>query len=320
MNEYSLNQRSSGVLLVSLVIMSVLVVPSIALPMTTATIFQGTLTPTAFVYLPHVARQYRLLTVTPSATPSPTPTATPWGDRPGDYTNYRFNNDAGPFFNLDIYSTWESAPSTGYIYPAFQFFFQANQGGYMGMQLVGTQKKALFSIWDMTEGSGTAQPISSWCDRFGGEGTGARCLIDYDWVPGREYRLRVWAVDSDQNGESWVGAIQDTVTDIETQIGVIYLYNSGGYTGYGWLRTDTYTFLEYFGGPPGCDNQPYSRVLWRGPFANANDYIADQAVVPAYPNCTHNNVTTSGWPYVTHEAGGTTMLTTPAGTVLWDVP
>ena len=66
--------------------------------------------------------------------------------RPGTYTDYSFT-EIGPFYNLDTYVTWEIAPSHGYIYPAFTYSFQAEQGGYMGTQLVGDTKKAIFSIW-----------------------------------------------------------------------------------------------------------------------------------------------------------------------------
>lgn len=130
--------------------------------------------------------------------------------RPVAFTNYTFA-ESGPFFNLDMYIAWESAPDSGYIYPAFQFFFQANQGGYMGIQLVGDTKKAIFSIWDMSEGSGTAQPVTDICFRFGHEGSGTGCIIDYDWVEGREYRLRIWEINTDATGESWIGVIADTV-------------------------------------------------------------------------------------------------------------
>lgn len=237
--------------------------------------------------------------------------------RPVAFTNYTFA-ESGPFFNLDTYIAWESAPDSGYIYPAFQFFFQANQGGYMGIQLVGDTKKAIFSIWDMSEGSGTAQPVTDICFRFGHEGSGTGCIIDYDWVEGREYRLRIWEINTDATGESWIGVIADTVTNQETVIGVIHLQNSGGYTGYGWLRCDTYTFLEYFGGADSCDGQPYSRILWRGPFANADWYTASRAIVPTYNACSSTNVTTRGRPTAIHEAGIGVQRTTPAGTILWD--
>lgn len=236
------------------------------------------------------------------------------GPRPVAYTDYLFA-EPGPFFNQDMYFTWEDAPPNGYIYPAFQFSFQVS-GGYMGVQLVGTSKKAIFSIWDTSDGSGTAQPVSDNCSRFGHEGTGTHCGIDYDWVEGREYRLRIWTVGTDATGESWIGAIYDTVTQQETTIGVIHLKSSNGYVGYGWLTDKAYTFLEYFSGPDSCEGQPYSRVLWRGPYANAGAYTASRAVVQ-YNDCVRTNVTTGGRPTAIQEAGTGVQRVTPPGTELW---
>jgi len=236
--------------------------------------------------------------------------------RPGCYTDYRFGEPA-PYYNFDIFVTWEVAPEHAYIYPAFCFGFEAGQGGYMGTQIVGNVRKVIFSIWDITEGVETAIPVSSNGRRFGGEGTGAQCLLEYDWVPNREYRLRIWELNSDAEGESWIASVYDTATGNETTIGIIYLKNSRGYKGYGWLKNDPSTFLEYFGGSDTCSDQPYSKVTWRGPYANNGEYTASTAQVPAYPDCTTNNVLSSGWPYVTHEAGDDVEETTPSKTYLW---
>lgn len=67
------------VLLGSLAISFALVLPRVLLPVSSASalLLQGTLTPTAFVYLPYVAKQYLPLTATPTATSTHTPTATP---------------------------------------------------------------------------------------------------------------------------------------------------------------------------------------------------------------------------------------------------
>lgn len=239
--------------------------------------------------------------------------------RPGNYTDYRFDQ-SGPFFNFDVFVTWEVAPPTAYIYPAFTFGFQASQGGYMGTQLVGKTKKVIFSIWDISEDAMTAEPNWLTCRRFGGEGTGAQCIISYNWVNNREYRLRIWTAGSDSTGENWIATIYDTQSDDETTIGVIHLKNSNGYTGYGWLTNGPSIFLEYFGGPDACVDQPYSRVTWRGPYANAAAYTATVAQVPFYPNCSTNNVLSSSWLRVTHEAGDDVQTTTPAGTSLWASP
>ena len=63
---------------ISLAIALALVLANALLPMTVSgTFLQGTLTPTAFVYLPYVARQYPPLGITPTPTPTSTLTGTP---------------------------------------------------------------------------------------------------------------------------------------------------------------------------------------------------------------------------------------------------
>lgn len=257
--------------------------------------------------------------------------------RPVTYTDYTFTV-SGPFYNFDMYINWQYAPPSGYIYPAFNFMFQASQipgnqgaGGYMGIQLVGdpsvdpNAKKAIFSIWDLWDNSlgrwayAQPDPNSPQCARFGHEGTGTYCLMNYNWVMGREYRLRIWVLNRDAMGEWWGGWIHDTVTQQETQIGAIYLQNSSSYPGFGWLLRSS-TFLEYFGGPDSCDPQPYSRVLWRGPFANAYSYSAASAFIPFYNECSNTDVSTRGYPTVIHSAGSGILRITPAGTILWGSP
>ena len=238
------------------------------------------------------------------------------------YTDYTFANP-GPYFNFDMYTSWTNAPASGYNFPAFQFWFQANQGGYMGTQLVGTTKKAIFSIWDIALNSAEADPAAPWCVRFGGEGTGMQCLIDYNWVAGHEYQLRLWTLGTTPTGERWGAWITDTVTQVSTQIGIIHLKHSNGFSGYGWLlgQGPLGTFLEYFVGAPTCAQNPVSAIRWRGPFGNNADHSVEDSVV-SYGSgpCTNSNTFTFGYPTVVQQAGGTTTQTLPAGTVPWNTP
>ena len=68
-------------------------------------------------------------------------------------------------------------PETKILFWAHQFGFKNGPGGYIGLQTVEGKTKAIFSIWDALSGS-------NGCDTFSGEGTGIRCLIDYDWKVG----------------------------------------------------------------------------------------------------------------------------------------
>lgn len=242
--------------------------------------------------------------------------ATARADRPQTFTHYLFE-EAGPFPNLDMYLTWVSAPANDFVFAAQQFFFgDPTLGGYIGLQLQGTDHQALFSIWDSATGSGSATPISPNCVRFDHEGTGTMCPMSYSWILNREYRMRVSQCGTDALGECWSGLVQDSVTLQETEIGRIHVANVGGFTGYGWLSSFAPTFVEYFGPDTGCATFPLNRVSWRGPYVNSGLYTANSAD-PFYTSCTNSNITSPGKPTVTHEGGGNTTRTTPSGVELW---
>jgi len=242
--------------------------------------------------------------------------------RPGTYTDYDFEQPGLPptFNRYDMFVTWEKAPISGAIYPAFTFGFQGG-GGYMGTQLGGLDHRVLFSIWDSSNDQETALPAEPGCRRFGGEGTGTQCGKPYPWVEGREYRLRLELVGTVAEGDEWRGSIKDTVTGVETTIGTIRLLNTGPYHGYGKLRRGASTFTEYFGGEEeSCDRQPYARIRWRGPYADESMLPPSRATASwyGYPCPTHNDQTSPAVPIVVVETGGTeTPITSQNGAQLW---
>ncbi|GEM_PF-6542841 len=238
------------------------------------------------------------------------------------YADYIFK-ESGPFYNFDIFLTWDHdvSSSTG-IYPAFNFVFQNGVGGYMGTQTDSNGKRALFSIWDDADNSMSAVPVSSNCKRFGGEGTGAQCPLDYPWIAGREYLLRLWELNPVTGGDLWGAWIQDRVTLASTFIGAIQLNNSRGYQGYGWLQNRTSVFLErYISAPPGvCSLQPSAKVTWRGPYANNYDTMAVGAVIAYAQSCSNDNVWSEGYPLISMEDGDAVKRVTQAQTDVWALP
>jgi hypothetical protein len=79
--------------------------------------------------------------------------------------------------------------------------------GYFGVQqLRGDRKVAIFSVWDPTRGDDPNavktedrvevlfQHPSARIKRFGGEGTGGQCMIDFDWQIGETNRFAIVAV------------------------------------------------------------------------------------------------------------------------------
>ncbi len=82
--------------------------------------------------------------------------------------------------------------------------------GYFGIQELGSGKKvAIFSVWDTSKGDDPksvpeerrVEVLESHPDgktsRFGGEGTGAKCLLPFEWEKGKPCRFLVRAVPAD---------------------------------------------------------------------------------------------------------------------------
>src|SRR4051794_8769762 len=88
---------------------------------------------------------------------------------------------------------------------------QAGSGGYMGLQTTGerfngtTGDTAIFSLWNANGLRGSN------CGQFHHEGDGLSCRIPYTiYDDGNSYRLRVWRLDSDAQGQWWGAWIQDS--------------------------------------------------------------------------------------------------------------
>ena len=237
------------------------------------------------------------------------------------YIHYYFDRPA-VFYNIDMYVKWENQPSTNTgTYAAFQFSFQNGAVGYFGTQIDKYGKQAIFSIWDVNDNSLTALPVTG-CVRFDHEGTGSSCIKPYEWIAGREYMVRIWVLNEISGGVNWGGWIKDTVTGEETLIGIITLKNTHGYAGYGWLRPEGIGFQENsgYGTVSDCHLLPYSKVSWRGPYANNSEYAANRAI-SNFPStiCFNNNIEPGQRPFITIETGGGATRKISSGESLWDI-
>lgn len=88
-------------------------------------------------------------------------------------------------------STWDtfSVDVRPLTLPATTYYSAINfPGGYTGLQT----NKVLFSVWDVAGiDAQIIDPGVSTCSGFGGEGTGAKCYIDYQPQVGTDYRFEV---------------------------------------------------------------------------------------------------------------------------------
>lgn len=68
-------------------------------------------------------------------------------------------------------------------------------GGYTGLQRAGYRydRQLQFSVWDRPEGDARVIELGEGveCRRFGGEGTGVACELNYPWLAGNTYRFEV---------------------------------------------------------------------------------------------------------------------------------
>lgn len=192
------------------------------------------------------------------------PTASAFAVTPnGTYSNWTWPATSTGYYNFDQRLTILGHSSGTHYFWAHQMHFVAGDGGYLGLQVgsyPNNTKIALFSLWSANGAEGAN------CGTFV-EGTpGHTCRIDpYNWVLGREYRLRVWAVGEDALGEWWGAWVQDTVTGVDSHVGNIRVPTS-----WGGLYPWSVSWTEYFGvRPRTCSKLPWAKARFGFPTANA---------------------------------------------------
>jgi len=238
------------------------------------------------------------------------------GVRPVAYADASWDN-AEPLTSLEGTVVWDVAPATGnaFIYPALFFQFSDwKTGGYFGTQIYGSGRGVHFSVWDHEGEFESSVPMSSTCQRFGHEGNGTMCHLEYPWLEGRAYRFHMSIASSTAEGDVWQTTVTDVVTGESEVVGRILVRSNGQRAGFGPLAPWAEFFLEYFGGPPTCAGHDYARLTWTGP--RGNDVLADRMKV-LYNLCERSNVTSPQAGTVTLEGGEGSTRTTPSGTSLW---
>jgi len=215
-------------------------------------------------------------------------------------------------FDIDLKVTEAPEANTG-LFWAHQFQFVGGSGGYMGLQIVGSEMRAIFSIWGaITANPNTGQ--SNGCRELEEYGKVWSCGAKYDWKIGVNYRLRLWVTNKDSSGNQWwVGAINDYSTNSETIIGTILAPAS-----FGLLSTWSTTWVEYFAYTT-CD-APHTRAIFSYPYArNAGGDHAPQKAMVDYgtSGCNNTNVSYLGDGAYVLEAGQGVQRATPDQTPLW---
>lgn len=183
----------------------------------------------------------------------------------GQHTWYSFNTNGSNFNNLTSYLRWTEA-ETGNVYMATQFYTGCS-AGYFGGQLHsdGTHF-ILFSLWDYNATLKNSHGVSPWCSRFGGEGEGSHCGLDFVFEFGVDYQFTL-SKSFNSSGALWSASVTKVgPMPVETFLGTIFIdardlpHTIEECT---VLSPSAISFQEYYLG-----GSFYSAANWRGPFLN----------------------------------------------------
>jgi len=254
------------------------------------------------------------------------------GGSPGSYAHYTLPSVPDGATDMEHAVVWviEPSPSETHgnaVFAATQMWQLGGPGGYMGTQRWrdGTTgqmvSKAIFSMWDAnnTVQTGWRGPN---CERFGGEGVGSHCMIDYPLQTNDTYIVKVESNGYNSSGRFWIGSITDMRSNEVKQIGELFHPNYNNHIGYGLLQVAAASFIEFFEAD-GCDGQALVGVGMLGPLFNNMTIRPSQAEGDYASGCDYSDTNgcipglSCGEPKVFHLVGGATKRVTPAGTPLW---
>lgn len=171
-------------------------------------------------------------------------------------------------WNVDTYMWAERISDANFFAQVFKFEnnVYGDDGAYIGLQQLNgsASRLAKFSIWNATSARAAT---GGTCRDFGGEGIGKTCDLPYRFSTGQWYRLRVWALEADANGQWWGAWVIDSAGN-ESHIGSIRAPLGTG------RIADTSSFNEYFGPAAQCNLLPSSGVYVYNPILNAGQNTA----------------------------------------------
>jgi hypothetical protein len=158
---------------------------------------------------------------------------------------------------------WIPQPNADSYWPMQWQFARLGSVGYMGLQQAdGGSQNVRFSIWNATAASGSS------CKAFGGEGVGQTCTLPVKISTGKYYRLRLWRLDADKDGQWWGGWLIEGDGKgglVEHMIGSIKAPAGATVIDPGSISN----FAEYWGDAvPHCAKVPLSIVGFTPPAVN----------------------------------------------------
>eukprot|EP00040_Diaphanoeca_grandis_P044597 m.12879 g.12879 ORF g.12879 m.12879 type:complete len:317 (-) comp9489_c0_seq1:474-1424(-) len=232
-------------------------------------------------------------------------------DAPGCYVKYTWAPSTSKELSVDmeVDHVWTSVPQGSNpngngVFVSSQYWYHdasgaQTAGGYMGSQVFKGSAGApehrvfIFSCWDVTGALGNA--TVGWttpnCARFGGEGVGSHCILEYPIKEGTLYTFRVAMSGHNSSGAMWTGTVTDTTTQTATVVGTLFYPNVGKEIGFGKFGQYSNEFMEYFLGGD-CDTDVHAATGTFGPFFQGRTVMPTMAN-PQYGTspCTRTSVT-----------------------------
>jgi len=221
---------------------------------------------------------------------------------------YRFHKHHGGVKSFSSYLRWTQA-ERGDVYLATQFWTGCGNGYFGGQLHKDGSHMVLFSMWDYDGATPSAQGVSPWCTRFGNEGAGAHCGLDYVFEFGTEYRFELTRAKN-ASGVIWsttVSKIDPIGTETSTFLGSIFVESRLVPKDCIRLEPTACSFQEYYSG-----GNFYTAGAWRGPFLDRVNSAYDAHGDCGMDGSAHINVSSvvpngpRGRPNVFFQQGGNT--------------
>ncbi len=265
---------------------------------------------TLFISRPEVARKIRPeVLISVNALPMNWwPTRVPASVSPrGVYSGWNWNASASGYKSFEHSLVVDSyKPGSSYFW-SHQFGFVGGDGGYIGLQSTGAagrrsgeyRKTAIFSIFKAAIATDTPGCTISYDTFDGAPGSGTSCIITYNWVKGRTYKLRTEMGAREANGTWWSGWVVDTTSGAKTLIGRIKV--PATWKGH---RNNSVMWTEnFFSTARTCNDIPYSKVRFSKPIADSSirPIGSSQTLSNTY-QCNNSRITPRG-DGVTQEVG-----------------
>lgn len=217
------------------------------------------------------------------------PAALASGHTPGSHTNYTFPGAPAGFYSVDYSIQINKDPGVAAnTFWANQFSLIGASGGYTGMQSNGESKQTfLFSVWNASEAKiGTE---GSYCLKFGGEGEGYSCRMNYPWKEGGVYQFNLA-----HTGNGWF-KVTVTATEPDDGSNKVHSFVLGSIktTAIEISSSDMVNWTEYFEWSDSratCLGQPYSSATFSFPegmsvLAVGHRFRAETASVGTSEDC-----------------------------------